>query len=113
MWRAPVADYIHKMRMEPMLKRRKAKIEKEQEEALVGPDLTQCVLNDLNGSGSDVSSDPPPGKDKEKINVKTQAKTQTKTKGPNNKLCYLAYAAPKTAETEEPANEPNTRVCLI
>jgi superfamily II DNA or RNA helicase len=112
MWQAPVADYIHKMRMEPMLKRRKAKIETEQEEALVGPDLTQCVLNDLNGlSESEKSKESDlPVKEKAKLKLKLNS---SQTKGPNNKLCYLAYAAPKTDSEPEPSNEPNTRVCLI
>jgi hypothetical protein len=110
LWKAPVADYLHKMKMETV-RRRKAKIEKEREEAEVGPDLTKCVLNDEDGNVPVVDI-PIQVKSKSKLKIKGEVKVQAKIQGeaPNNKLCYLAYAAPKQ---ETPLLNLDTSICLI
>jgi superfamily II DNA or RNA helicase len=109
LWRAPVTDYIHKMKMTAMLKRKKAKLEKEEEENAAGPDLSLCVLNNEDGE-PDVSAPPPPPPPS-KVKSKSKVKLNVEV-GPNNKLCYLAYAAPAAAASDVKA-ALDTSVCLV
>jgi superfamily II DNA or RNA helicase len=107
LWRPHVTDYLHKMKMEPMLKRKKARIEKEQEEAEVGPDLSLCVLNNEEGEA-------PAMPVKAKVKVKSPKPLNSKdpitSKPLTDKLCYLAYAAPAQQEQQK---TPDNSMCLI
>jgi hypothetical protein len=115
------------MKME-MVKRRKAKIEKDKEEAEMGPDLSLCVLNDEDGNEKGtakanfkeikaIKAIKDNGKVNSNVNVNVNVNVNGKLKkkdseqGPNNKLCYLAFAAP--ASSSSSSSLLDTSVCLI
>jgi superfamily II DNA or RNA helicase len=111
LWKATVTDYLHKMKMTTMLKRRKAKIEKDQEEATVGPDLSQCVLNNEDGEADHHDSKPAPEL-KLKLKLKSKINSPVPAPVPDNKLCYLAWSANLT-EPASVINKIDTSVCLV
>ena len=119
MWKSHVADYIHKMKMTPLLKRKKSKIEKEKEEAEKGPDLTQCFLNNENGDA--------PVQVQVQVQVQVPLKKKVATPraasgaraasaAPTNNLCYLPYTAvtrDSSAKDKPIAKEPDVNKCLL
>jgi superfamily II DNA or RNA helicase len=112
-WKPHVADYIHKMKMTPLLKRRKAKIEQEKEEAEKGPDMEQCFLNGEEGEAPPPPPPPPPVKTTSKPKPKTVVKKSAsgQAAAPGNDLCYLSYTAAAKQDNKEEA--PDVTRCLI
>jgi superfamily II DNA or RNA helicase len=118
LWKDHVTDYLHKMKMATLVRRKKAKIEQDKEDAAKGPDMTQCFLiqpDDPVKGGPALPLNPLANEDGQ---VKVKVKGQVKVKGkessatPNQAFCYLAYSC-KSPDEAKAKTVPDISSCLI
>jgi superfamily II DNA or RNA helicase len=115
LWKDHVTDYLHKMKMATLVRRKKAKIEQDKEDEAKGPDMTQCFLiqpdDPVKVKGEGKSQGKSQGKSKGKS--QSQGKSQGQSlETPNQAFCYLAYAS-KSPEEEKAKTVPDISSCLI
>jgi hypothetical protein len=118
LWKDHVTDYLHKMKMATLVRRKKAKIEQDKEDAAKGPDMSQCFLiqpDDPVKGGPALPLNPLANEDGQ---VKVKVKGQVKVKGkessatPNQAFCYLAYSC-KSPDEAKAKTVPDISSCLI
>ena len=125
-WGDHVSDYIHKMKMETKIKRKKAKQEIEAEDEARGPDLNMCLLSDADDALAEIKvplkQQTCPQRQDLTLNAHQRALNahqpalNAHQRAPNNKLCYLGFLQPqdhKTQNQNSSDTRPNVLKCLI